>query len=131
MKFKDEEHKLFVAECCSKAKNDDVYHLSLFYTLGISDSCQKNIDSLYDWKEHIIKLPSGDKYGWITGTDRRIIRLAYNLFNNGCPTAYEIEDNDEKLKETMEYIPTNIFDYMDSELMEYCFEGIRIRYNRL
>ena len=73
-------------------------------------------------------LQSGEKYGWITGTDIRIIRLAYNLYNNGAPTAYEIEDADEKCKELMNYLPTAIFAYLESDLLEYCLEAIRIRF---
>lgn len=28
----------------------------------------------------------------------------------------------------MNYLPTAIFGYLDSDIIEYCFEGIRIRY---
>ena len=128
MKFRNAKHEQFVIDCCKKAKNNDVYHLSLFYVLGLTDNCQNNIDTLYNWYDNCVKIPEGNDYCWITGTDIRIIRLAYNLYNNGCPTAYSIDNQDEKLRETMQYLPSNLFDYLSSELIEYCFEGIRIRY---
>lgn len=128
MKFLDEEHKQFVERCVEKAKNNDCYHLSLFYVLGLTENCRRNIDSLYGWSDGCVKIPEGDAYGWITGTDIRIIRLAYNLYNNGAPTAFGIEDLEEKNRELMEYLPTSILGYLSSELIEYCFEGIRVRY---
>ena len=131
IKFMDEEHKEFVLKCCEKANNYDPYHLALFYVLGLTEDCRNNISSLYDWKNGFIKRLNGESYGWITGTDIRIIRLAYNLYNNGCPTAFEIEDVEEKLDETMEYLPTSIFGYLDSEMLEYCFEGIKIRFEKV
>lgn len=128
MKFLNESHKLFFEECCQKAKSKDAYHSALFYVLGLTEDCRNNINTLYNFEECCVKDLKGEEYGWITGTDIRIIRLAYNLFNNGCPTAFKIEDAEEKLEETNKYIPTNIFGYLSPELREYCFEGIRIRF---
>lgn len=92
IKYKNDKQKKFIKECIRRAGNDDVWHVSLFYTLGLTNDCQNNIDSLYDFNTGCVKQIKGEKYGWITGTDIRIIRLAYNLYNNGAPTAYEIED---------------------------------------
>lgn len=105
IKYKNDKQKNFIKECIRRAGNDDVWHVSLFYTLGLTNDCQNNIDSLYDFNTGCVKQIKGEKYGWITGTDIRIIRLAYNLYNNGAPTAYEIEDADEKCKELMNYLP--------------------------
>lgn len=127
-KYKNDKQKNFIKECIRRAGNDDVWHVSLFYTLGLTNDCQNNIDSLYDFNTGCVKQIKGEKYGWITGTDIRIIRLAYNLYNNGAPTAYEIEDADEKCKELMNYLPTAIFGYLESDLLEYCLEAIRIRF---
>ena len=38
------------------------------------------------------------------------------------------EDADEKCKELMNYLPTAIFAYLESDLLEYCLEAIRIRF---
>ena len=64
----------------------------------------------------------------MVGLQVQIYALAYNLYNNGAPTAYEIEDADEKCKELMNYLPTAIFAYLESDLLEYCLEAIRIRF---
>lgn len=128
MKFINEEHRIFVENSIKKAKNNDCYHLSLFYILGLTADCRNNIDTLYDWSTGCVKNPKGELYGWITGTDIRIIRLAYNLYNNGTPTAYSIENLEAKRDEIMQYLPSNIFGYLNPELLEYVFEGIRLRY---
>lgn len=126
MEFMNEEHQKFYESCLNKSSSKDCYHRSLFYILGLTEDCREAIDSLYDWKDRCVK--PLNNCGWITGTDIRIIRLAYNLFNNGCPTAFDIENKDDKIDEVMEYTPASIFSYISPELREYCFEGIRIRH---
>mgnify|MGYP006959746721 CR=1 FL=1 len=128
LRYKNEKHENFVRECIRRAKTNEVYHVALFYTLGLSDDCQNNINSLYDFNTGCVKQIRGEEYGWVTGTDIRIIRLAYNLYNNGAPTAFEIEDAEDKCNELKNYLPTAILGYLDSEMIEYCFEGIRIRF---
>ena len=125
MKYFNDKQQRFIEECCIRAKCNDCYHKALFYTLGLTEDCMNNIESLFDFKERCVKPIEGQ--GWITGTDRRIIRLAYNLFNNGAPTAFYLE-GEEKEDELTEYLPTSIFGYLSSELIEGCFEAVRIRY---
>lgn len=62
MKFMNEKHKNFVEECIKRANNDDCYHMALFYVLGLTDDCQNNIDSLYDFKTGCVKQIKGEKY---------------------------------------------------------------------
>lgn len=128
MKYMNKVHQQFVMECVEKAKNDDCYHMSLFYILGLTQDCRNHIDSLYNWNDGCVQQTRGESYGWITGTDACIIRLAYNMYNNGAPTAFDIDNLEEKNDELMSYLPTAIFGYLSPELIEYCFEGIRIRY---
>lgn len=128
IRYKNEKHENFVKECIRRAKTSEVYHVALFYTLGLSDDCQNNINSLYDFNNGCVKQIRGEEYGWVTSTDIRIIRLAYNLYNNGAPTAVEIEDAEDKCNELKNYLPTAIFGYLDSEMIENCFEAIRIRF---
>lgn len=124
--FRNTTHKEFFDLCLERACNNDCYHQALFYTLGLTDDCIKNIDSIFDFNTNCVKPDFHG--GWVTGTDIRIIRLAFNLFNNGCPTAFKIENPEEKADEIMNYIPTEIFGYLSNELKEYAFEAIRIRY---
>ena len=102
--------------------NKDCYHKALFYTLGMTDNCRKNINMLYDYATGCVKQIKGTEYAWITGTDIRIIRLAYNLYNGGCPTAIEIDD------EIKNYLIPNIFGYMTPELIDGALEAIKIRF---
>lgn len=129
MRFMNEEHEEFYNNCVEKAHcSNDPYRKALFYTLGLTQDCREGINSLYDFEKGLVKQINGEGYGWITGTDIRIIRLAYHLFNNGCPTAFHIENAEEKLEETEQYLISNIFSYLSSEMVECAFEGIRIRY---
>lgn len=129
MKFLNEVHEQFVKDCVKKAEQNDCYHTSLFYVLGLSESCRENINTLYNWKTRCIKpIIDGEEYAWVTGTDIRLIRLAYNLFNNGAPTAFAIENLEEKNNELKNYLPTELFSYLTPPLLEGCFEGIRIRF---
>lgn len=43
-------------------------------------------------------------------------------------TAFDIDNLEDKNYELMSYLPTAIFGYLSLELIEYCFEGVRIRY---
>lgn len=128
MRYMNEIHHQFVQECVEKAKNNDCYHLSLFYILGLTQDCRNHIDSLYNWQDGCVRQIIGENYGWITGTDVCIIRLAYNMYNNGAPTAFDIDNLEDKNSELMNYLPTAIFGGLSPDLMKYCFKGIKIRY---
>mgnify|MGYP004453827209 CR=1 FL=1 len=127
MKFMNEAHKQFVMNCILKAGQDDIYHIALFYVLGLSEDCKRNVDTLYDWKSNCVK-KLGKKSGWITSTSLKIIRLAYNLFSDGCPTAVDIEDPEERCCELLGYTPAAILSGLEPKIFAYCLEGIRIRY---
>ena len=128
MKFKDEQHKEFYENCMKKAKKDDCYRRALFFVLGLSQNCADNIDSLYDFEENYILPEDLGKHDWITETDAQLIRLAFNLYGDNAPTAFGIENSDDKALELSQYLTTSIFRGLDSDLMEQCFEGIRIRF---
>ena len=129
MRFICSEHETFYEDCLKKSNKADCYHKALFYVLGLTEGCRNNVDCLYDWDDCCVKDHFGGKgCGWITGTDSRIIRLAYNLFNGGAPTAFDLKDRKEREEELMTYLPSSIFGGLGSELVEFCFEGIRIRY---
>lgn len=127
MKFMDESHKKFVEGCLAHAGQPDIYHVSLFYVLGISDVCKQHIDELYDWESNCVKLFKKNP-SWITGTSLKFIRLAYNLFSDGCPTAIDIKDPEERCYELLGYSPTAILSGLEPQAFVYCLEGISIRY---
>ena len=130
MKFISQEQKKFYQECIARTDdfNQDVYHKALYYTLGLTEDCRNHMDMLYNFKTGCVQQINGNDFGWITGTDRRIIRLAYNLYNNGYPTAVDIKNADERRKEIQMYSVSEIFSYLTPLLIEGCFEAIRIRY---
>ena len=138
IKFMNDAHKNFYESNLKRVEDNgksiDSYEKALFYTLGIilsdENSPQNLINLLYDFKDNCIIIDwEEDKYGWITGTDIRIIRLAFNLYNGGYPTAFNIENQEKKLRETELYSVSDIFAYLDPILREYAFEAIRIRFN--
>lgn len=61
IKYKNDKQKNFIKECIRRAGNDDVWHVSLFYTLGLTNDCQNNIDSLYDFNTGCVKQIKGEK----------------------------------------------------------------------
>lgn len=130
MNFISSNHEKFYNENMAKISenNKDCYHKALFYTLGMTDNCRKNINMLYDYATGCVKQIKGTEYAWITGTDIRIIRLAYNLYNGGCPTAIEIDNQEEREDEIKNYLIPNIFGYMTPELIDGALEAIKIRF---
>lgn len=124
IRFKDNAHKEFFMENIKKCHCPDCYHEALFYTLGISADCRKHVKQIYDFSTGCIKLDCL-KNGWITSSSARTIRLAFNLFNNGAPTVYAIEDDKEKLSEYGSYTPAELF---CCSYAPYFLEAIKLRY---
>lgn len=116
--FKNLNHELFYNSCLEKTQND-VYHKALFYTLGIHEVTQQNIESLYDFKNKEI-LFEGIKQSWQTGTSTRITRMAFNLFNG-----FAGETDDENAEDGRYYSPYYLFDTGEAP---YLMEAIKIRY---
>lgn len=116
--FKNLDHELFYKRCLEKTPND-VFHQALFYTLGILDVTQKNVESLYDFKKEKIVF-EGLSQGWQTGASKRITRMAFNLFNGFAGMM-----GDEKLEDGLYYTPYYIFDMAEAP---YLMEAIKIRY---
>ena len=132
MKFMNEEHKAFYETRLAQCRYQDAYHKALVYTLGLTNDCRANFDLLYDVKTGFVNpdIFRDENSGWITGTDRRIIYLAYHLYNDGCPTAHAMESGKEKEEEIGNYLISNLFDY-PSEQFAYMLEAIRIRFERV
>lgn len=132
IKWKNDKHEDFVEKCllrCHISEWNPEY-FCLFYTLGLTDDCVKNIEQIFDFTSHLLKVESLHQ-GWVTGTDRRIMYLAFHLFNGGMPTVFTMETDgnysqEELLKEAGYYTPANLFSYGD--LKEYQLEALRLRY---
>ena len=115
IKFKSSEHELFYNEMLAKCTDPDCYHRSLMYTLGINEDTRRHINEIYDFGTRCIKLNSL-KACWVTSSDLRAMRLAFNLFTDNVP------ENTHKER----YAVGEIFNHGDTE---YFFQAIKLRYN--
>ncbi len=115
-KFASNEHRLFYSEQIEKVTVKDSWHKALIYALGITDDCRRHFHEIYDIKGDRI-ISDSLHAAWVTGTDVRIMRLAFNLFTDNVP-----EDGKDEL-----YTVTRIFDGYDG-LMQYYLQAIAIRF---
>ena len=83
--FKNKEHEKFYLTYLTKCRYQDVYHMALVYCLGIDTDTRNNIKSIYDFKKGNVKAECLHQ-GWITSGSARVVRMAFNLYNNGTPS---------------------------------------------
>ena len=83
--YHDKEHEDFFLQCIYEYENIDVYHISLFYCLGICRDTRAHINDIFDFTTHCVK-PECLRAGWQTSGSQRVVRLAFNLFCNGTPS---------------------------------------------
>ena len=121
--FKDQEHELFYMNYLSKCKRQDVYHKALIYCLGISGDTRQNIGRIFDFKKGSMKTKCLEEE-WITNGSAKVVRMAFNLFCNGTPSAYALE-GDEKVKECKRYTVEDLF---CCEYALYFWEAVKVRY---
>lgn len=113
--FKSSEHELFYNEMLAKCAYEDCYHRALMYTLGINEDTRHHINEIYDFSTGCIKSNSL-KAGWVTSSDLRVMRLAFNLFTDCVPESTHKE----------RYAVGEVFSY---GYVEYFFQAIKLRYN--
>lgn len=121
--FKNQEHEMFYMNCLSKCKRQDVYHKALVYCLGISGDTRRNVERIFDFKKGSVRSKCLEE-GWITSGGAKVVRMAFNLFCNGTPSAYALE-GEEKIKECRRYTVEDLF---CCEYTIYFWEAIKIRY---
>lgn len=121
--FNDQEHEVFYMNCLPKCRRQDVYHKALIYCLGISGDTRQNVERIYDFNKDSIKTECLGE-GWITSGSARVVRMAFNLFCNGTPSAYSLE-GEEKVKECQRYTVEDLF---CCEYAVYFLEAIKVRY---
>jgi len=113
IKFASKEHEQFYYAMLEKSGNSDSYHRAFFYTVGISESMRRNVNTLFDFKEDCIK-PEGLHNGWQTGGTVRATRLAFNLWNGYT------EEGHEKM--------STPYEMFDCGFAPYFYEAIKQRY---
>lgn len=119
--FIDDDHRRFY-ERQAAALTDDAYHRALIYTLGLCRDTRRRFHELYDAQKRSI-IPAAVREAWQTSGSLRVTRLAFNLFNDGVPSAYQNDMPD--FEECRRYSVSDIF---CSEFAPFFFEAVRVRY---
>ncbi|MEY8482875.1 DUF6075 family protein [Lachnospiraceae bacterium 48-21] len=122
--FKNKEHESFYKKYLQKCKYQDECSKALIYCLGIEGSTRINVDRIYDFKSGCVKAKCLQE-GWVTNGNARIVRMAFNLYCNGMPSVYDIEDAENQLRECRCYTVEELF---CCNYAKYFWEAIKIRY---
>ena len=122
--FISDAHEKFYYEKLKEVRYQDVYHKALIYCLGISDDVRRNANNIYDFKTGCVKTECLHE-GWITSGSAKIIRMAYNLYNNGTPSVYDYEGAEEQLNECRQYTVEDLF---CCGYAKYFWQAVKIRY---
>ena len=124
MIFKNEQHESFFKESLVKCRYRDIYHAALLYCLGISEDTRRNVDRIYDFTSGFVKTECLHE-GWQTSGSLKIIRMAFNLYNNGTPSVYDYNDSGEQLEEFQRYTVEDLF---CCGYAPYFWQAVKIRY---
>ncbi len=118
----------------------DDERVALLYVLTITEDCRNNFHDCYNQEERCVK-KDALQHGWVTGSDARAIRLAFNLFNGAVPTALlESENKTANLYDyrgDFEYNRTELLNstpcsiFCDGNIGKYLMEGLKMRYRAL
>ena len=114
--FAGEAHKKFYEEQLLKCRSQDCWHKALIYALGITENIRSHFKYAYSMESDRINRDSLSQ-GWVTGTDARVMRLAFTLFTDCVPA-----DEDEARK----YQINNIFGSVNTRFL--C-QAIKLRYD--
>ena len=90
--FKDNDydygHKSFYFKNMIRLPKDS-YYKSLIYTLGINEVCRFHFDEIFDMENRCINPNCLEGNPWMTGSSRRNITIAFDLFNGFKPEERE------------------------------------------
>lgn len=112
--FINREHEVFFREKLA-ALPQDCYYAPLVYLVGLDAITRTHFGRIY--RDGIA--PECLTDGWQTSTTRRLLRLAFNLFNGCASDAYGAEIN------ARQYAPENLF---CCSYAPYFAEALRLRY---
>lgn len=123
--FKNRLHEDFYNEYLPQCRYQDVYHKALVYCLGIDNDSRNHVKEIYDFKSGSVKTECLHE-GWITSGSAKIIRMAFNLYCNGTPSAFDYKDGtDEQIEEIRSYTVEDLF---CSGYARFFWEAVKIRY---
>ena len=124
IQFRNKEHEKFYWFYFSKCRFLDVYHAALIYCLGIDRDTREHIHEIYDLETGYVK-PECLNKGWQSSGSEKVIRMAFNLYNNGTPSVYEYKDSQKKLTECEQYTVEKLF---CCGYAPYFWQALKIRY---
>lgn len=124
IQFSSDAHEQFFSKYLPRCRYQDSYHMALIYCLGIDQDTRNHVGQIYDFKTGFVKTECL-RQGWQTSGSQRIIRMAYNLYNNGTPSVLDYEDSKAQLTECSQYTVEELFccDYAP-----YFWQAVKIRY---
>lgn len=133
MYYTSEQHKNTYNALVNKynAGNNNEYK-ALLYLLTTSDDIRRHLaDCIEDLgTSSIFVKEDALHHGWATGADKRLIRLAFNLYNNGVPTAIGLEGEDLECELTA-CTPVRVFSGLDERNFKAAITGLHIWANRI
>lgn len=88
LSFKNSDHLEFYFDNMIRLPKDS-YYKSLIYTLGINEVCRFHFDEIFDMENRCINPNCLEGNPWMTGSSRRNITIAFDLFNGFKPEERE------------------------------------------
>ena len=122
--FRSQSHKLFYEQYLPQCRYQDAYHAALVYCLGIDRDTRDHVNEIYDFRTGLVKTECLHD-GWQTSGSKKIVRMAYNLYNNGTPSVFDYEDSEEQLTECGQYTVEESF---CCGYAPYFWQAVKIRY---
>ena len=85
----------------SGATPGDLERRALFHIISSNDELYSNVDSIYDFNENVIRTECLDGEVYISSSSRKLIKLAYHLYNGYETSVLEVfsglDDNNARL----------------------------------
>lgn len=136
--FSGKSHEDLFYSLFKKMKQHDCYHGAVAYLLSLDTVLKDHINSVFDFKEDIIK-PECIAEPWQTGTSRKTTRLLFNLWNGKYQDSkrryyYDNEDTEEfdedeeqqRIRQSsVYYTPEQIFSCLYAP---YYIQAIQLRF---
>lgn len=117
--FRDNAHKEFynqqIIGITEAGGTVDSYTKPLLYLLSLSEDTRRNFENLYNYRDGIKQ--EGMMGGWMTSSTKRVVQLAFNLYNGYT--------KDGRTKCSQDFTPYYLF---CDEWAPYFVQAIQLRY---
>lgn len=126
IRFASDEHRNFFIELVNRL-HADIYLKALIYAVGICPDTRYHWACFFDEDGRSIKLDVIYE-GWQTGTSLKLTRLAFQLYTDGTPTAFEYDQDGNEIGDITEVGRYSVSDIFCCEHASFFVEAIKIRY---